>query len=147
MPFKDPAAKRAYAKRYNAAYYQKNKSTVKAATARTKAKHRDAWREFKSSLSCVACGVSHADLLDFHHLPQYRKDPEKISVNKLVGNYRFARAYEEVKKCVVLCANCHRLGHQFERKGLPESPSGLFLSIAQYFVIPSVSTSGSTSGE
>lgn len=142
MPYKDPEAKKAYAKRYNLDYYAKNQAKVKAATVRNKAQHRAKWREFKSALSCVACGVSQADLLDFHHLPQYRNDPEKMSVNKLVGNCRFARAYEEVKKCVPLCANCHRLGHLFERQGLPENPSGLFLSIAQYFVIPADPSSG-----
>lgn len=103
-----------------------------------KRRQRALWRAFKDTLSCVVCGVSESDLLDFHHLPAYRdgRDPDKMSVNVLVGDGRFTRARQEVAKCVVLCANCHRLGHAFERRGLPKEPSSRDMDLARYFILP-----------
>jgi predicted HNH restriction endonuclease len=37
-------------------------------------------------------------------------------VHFLVKNYRFAAAMEEVKKCIPLCSNCHRILHWEERE-------------------------------
>jgi hypothetical protein len=139
MPYKDPEVRKLKAREYSAKHYAANREKARAAVARNKALYREQWRAFKATLSCVVCGVSHSDLLDFHHLPRYRNDPDKMAVNYFIGQCRFARAYEEVKKCVPLCANCHRLGHFLERDGMPERPSGLLLAIAQYFVIPGVS--------
>jgi predicted HNH restriction endonuclease len=34
----------------------------------------------------------------------------------LVKNYRFAAAMEEIKKCIPLCSNCHRILHWEERE-------------------------------
>jgi predicted HNH restriction endonuclease len=41
---------------------------------------------------------------------------DKQSVHFLVKNYRFAAAMEEIKKCIPLCANCHRILHWEERE-------------------------------
>lgn len=52
---------------------------------------------------------------DFHH-----KNPEEkeftIGENMLVSEERF---YLEVSKCVLLCANCHRLEHKKETNATP----------------------------
>jgi predicted HNH restriction endonuclease len=42
---------------------------------------------------------------------------DKQSVHHfLVKNYRFAAAMEEIKKCIPLCSNCHRILHWEERE-------------------------------
>lgn len=54
---------------------------------------------------CVICGYDrHIGALHFHHL-----DPDQKSFSIAHGGITrsLARAREEVKKCVLLCANCH----------------------------------------
>jgi hypothetical protein len=69
------------------------------------------WFEaLKDSLSCE-CGESRSWVLDFHH-----KDPKVKSntVSNLVRNCNKDKVLEEINKCVVLCANCHRDLHYKE---------------------------------
>ena len=111
MPFKDSKERKAKQKEYSAKYYAQNKektiNRVKAVNRRNKTK----WNEFKASLSCIVCGFSHPAVIDFHHI-----DPETNTdnVHRLVQRGRYAAAYEEVKKCATLCANCHRIHHYNE---------------------------------
>jgi predicted HNH restriction endonuclease len=63
---------------------------------------------------CSACkGVFDSIVYDFHHL-----DPDKkefaISEKALVSEERY---FAEVEKCVLLCANCHRLEHKKGKNG------------------------------
>lgn len=58
---------------------------------------------------CIICGYDKCmSALEFHHLHPDEKD---ASVTKLIGAFGFKRAYEESKKCVLLCSNCHREVH------------------------------------
>ena len=70
------------------------------------------WYAYKATIKCVNCGFSHIACMDFHH-----EDPttKLDSVHRLVNNGQFALAQEEIKKCIVLCANCHRIHHHEER--------------------------------
>jgi hypothetical protein len=54
---------------------------------------------------CIICGETHPACLEFHH-----KDPLKkeFLISKL---YNKKRILEEIKKCNVLCSNCHRKYH------------------------------------
>jgi len=45
---------------------------------------------------------------DFHHLDPKEKDVT-IGENMLISKDRF---FAEVKKCILLCSNCHRLTHK-----------------------------------
>lgn len=57
---------------------------------------------------CVDCGlVDIPDVYDFHHLDPMVKE-ERIA---LIIQRSWARVVEELKKCVLLCANCHRKRH------------------------------------
>ena len=79
-------------------------------TASTKASHKRKleWlREIKSSLSCKSCGESRAWCLDFHH----RNPAEKEYKFSQLRYWSRARILEEIDKCDVLCANCHRDYH------------------------------------
>ena len=111
MPLKDPERRKAKQKEYSAKYYAQNKektiNRVKAINRRNKVK----WNEFKASLSCIVCGFSHPAVIDFHHVdPETKTD----NVHRLVQRGRYAAAYEEIKKCATLCANCHRIHHYNE---------------------------------
>jgi len=113
MPYKDKIVKQTKQKTYASTYYQNNKDKVLATTKASVKKYKEQWRSFKATLSCVKCGQNHPATLDFHHIDSSTKES---SVNKLIKYRAFKRAMEEVKKCVVLCANCHRIHHHDERE-------------------------------
>jgi transcription elongation factor Elf1 len=105
MPYKDlkdPKRKETYKR-----YYAKHGYKVKAATAKRRKEAREKWQDYKKTLYCVECGQKHPATLDFHHVI---KDDKKV-VTDLIRNGQLKRAMEEVQKCVVLCANCHRIHH------------------------------------
>jgi hypothetical protein len=96
----------------NRASYARNKDKRQKINREKKASAKEKWRRYKSTLSCVQCGQNHPATLDFHHI---EKHPSNRKVNKLVTNHAFKKAIEEIKKCLVLCANCHRIHHHNER--------------------------------
>jgi len=55
---------------------------------------------------------------DFHHIDQ---DLKSANLNKLL-NCSLEKVLEEIKNCVLLCANCHRIRHKAEhnRKSRPQ---------------------------
>jgi len=111
MPYKDLAVRKAKHKAYSATHYQKNQADVRASTKKTKKEKKQEWTEFKAKQSCTKCGFSHPAAIDFHHV-----GPKKYSVNELITGGRFKLAYEEVKQCIALCSNCHRIHHYEERE-------------------------------
>lgn len=86
------------------------KSIIKKRTAAYKRKKTKELEEFKSTLKCVICGENRPWCLDFHHINPEEKEGEIV---KLIESPR--RLQEELKKCIVLCANCHRDLHYKER--------------------------------
>lgn len=94
-------------------HYARNKEKVKAKVQAYKIKKRHEWREYKKTLSCTRCGASHPAIIDFHHVD--RQDPDKKKVHQLVKEGKFSQAHEEIKKCLILCANCHRMLHWEEK--------------------------------
>jgi hypothetical protein len=71
----------------------------------------DRRREWLDSLKkdqpCADCGVSFPPcVMDYHHIDPTTK---KFSIGR--GSYRNSRKLilEEISKCILVCANCHRL--------------------------------------
>jgi len=90
-------------------HYAKNKEKVKTKIKKYKAEIKNKWLEYKKTLSCSKCGASHHAIIDFHHIDP--TDPTKQKVNDLVRKSKFKQAHEEIKKCLILCSNCHRILH------------------------------------
>ena len=111
MPYKDPEVRKAKHAEFSAAYYLKNKDKVMALSKANRAIGKAKWDTFKRTLKCTQCGFDHPAALDFHHVDPSEKEN---LVSKLVSQGCFAAAMEEVKKCIVLCANCHRVHHAQE---------------------------------
>ena len=109
MPVKDRQKQNEYQRQW----YARNKEKAKAKVKDNKERYRKEWREYKAGLKCIECGCNHPAALDFHHVI---KSPDNKSVNELLRKDAFKAAREEIKKCVVLCANCHRVHHHNERK-------------------------------
>lgn len=67
---------------------------------------RDAYA-MKTGTKCKICGEGRPRCLVFHHT----KD-KKYNIWDLIGNGRKIRFLEEIKKCEIICSNCHRLLHK-----------------------------------
>ena len=111
MPYKDPEQRKAYHKEQSRKYYLAKKETVVARSKVTRTTGKARWDTFKRTLKCTKCEQNHPAALDFHHTDPSEKEN---LVSKLVSNGCFAAAMEEVQKCIVLCANCHRIHHYEE---------------------------------
>ena len=62
----------------------------------------------KNLLTITVCGYNrYPGALEFHHLDPNEKEIPPAKLN----NYSFENAKEELDKCVLLCANCHREVH------------------------------------
>jgi len=58
---------------------------------------------------CVHCeGVFPMAAFDFHHIDPKQKD---FTITNEIANKPFKELENEVKKCILLCANCHRVVH------------------------------------
>lgn len=90
---------------YRRAYYQKNKDRVKATSKRIgrqkRAEHKTFLDEYKAFLGCFVCGEERPWRLAFHHL-----SGKSRPVGYLAGG-SLDRILDEMRHCVVLCANCH----------------------------------------
>ena len=61
---------------------------------------------------CERCGYDRCPAgFDFHHI-----DPEEkeFAISSEMGSMKFERLLKEAKKCMLLCANCHRELHYYE---------------------------------
>ena len=65
----------------------------------------------QQSDGCVYCGVSNPVCLDFHH----EGKKEKGIARMLSERYSLDEIHREIRNCVLLCANCHRVEHHTSR--------------------------------
>lgn len=89
--------------------YEKHKETDRARANRNKRKRKEWFRELKSKLKCERCPENHPACLEFHHLDPSEKNNHVSSM--VHETYSEKRILEEIDKCIVLCANCHRKEH------------------------------------
>jgi hypothetical protein len=78
----------------------------KAKRAEVCAKRMKFINRYKLMCGCTMCGYDLDPVaLDFHHV-----DPETKELRQL-QNHPIHRIKDEIRKCIVLCANCHRIVH------------------------------------
>jgi hypothetical protein len=78
--------------------------------------------QIKLEGGCVVCGYkSHPAALDFDHLPGTKK---VATIAKLFSGLKEELLLEEIKKCEVVCANCHRVrtANRNQYTGRPPTP-------------------------
>lgn len=92
----------------------KNRVSNRASLRRRYAMRARILRLVKKARGCQMCGLRDAKQLHFHH-----RDPSakraKVSGGLLMA--RITRILEELAKCDVLCATCHRERHRQMRDG------------------------------
>lgn len=67
-------------------------------------------RRYKTLVGCKDCGVKKYYLLDFHH-----NENKEANISAMVTQVALKTLKLEIKKCTILCANCHRERHWIER--------------------------------
>ena len=77
------------------------------------ARHYEWLSGYKRERGCYRCGLKDPRVLDFHH--RSKKD-KLFGIGGLRREVGFQRLSEEIKKCEVVCANCHRIVHDEIRK-------------------------------
>ena len=95
-------------------HYRDNKDEYRDRDKRTR-KQRKQWffDEVLSKVKCGICGENHPAVLDFHHRDPNEKEG---SISAMVNGFRpKALIMKEIKKCDVLCSNCHRKHHWDKR--------------------------------
>lgn len=140
MPYSDPIKKQEYMHEYSKTYYQKNKHKKKPYNKekarahylknkdRIRAKVKIAWdtkrkfivakqvskkqkfvARFKSKFGCCICKEKDPRCLDFHHIDETTKVWRISSMTRQWHSMKELK--DELRKCCIMCANCHRKTH------------------------------------
>lgn len=65
--------------------------------------------DYKSQLKCSICGEDHPACIEFHHTDPSKKDS---TISYLVKRgCKITTIKKELKKCAVVCSNCHKKIH------------------------------------
>lgn len=97
---------------YQQQHYSKYKNEYDMRAKRYKARNRKFIRRYKSMCGCKFCGEKDYACLDFHHLNPDEKDIRIAQANR----WCIKRLKVEMRKCIVICSNCHRKLHYYGDK-------------------------------
>jgi len=91
---------------YDREYYRERGRTVRLARRRAWADAARAWMvSIKNGLPCTDCGgMFPVYVMHWDHLPGFEKAGD---ISSMVGSRTRAAVLEELKKCELVCANCH----------------------------------------
>jgi hypothetical protein len=88
--------------------YLRNQDQIKRRSRQSREENRE-WLESLKRKPCVDCsGKFHPIQMDFHHRDESTK---LFPVGNAITKYGRERILEEITKCDLICANCHRLRH------------------------------------
>ena len=105
MPYKDPEKQKEYLRKH----YQANKEKYKKKSKRLRDDRREKLKELKATAICCICGENDPRCLDFHHRNPEEKD---FGITRAIRDrVAWSTILEEIEKCDLICANCHRKGH------------------------------------
>jgi len=93
-------------KQYHKEYYQKNKEKINKKNKKYAKDYCQWFNNYKKTLKCENCPENRWWVLDFHHRDS---DKKKYIISDMITNHMNKnKVLKEIKKCIVLCANCHR---------------------------------------
>jgi hypothetical protein len=105
MPYADRERRLAYLRDY-----RRNNPDPRDAGARAKSKVeqlRELLRRIKEENPCIDCGNRYPFyVMDFDHARGVKEFEIRIGV---AGRKGWSRIYDEIAKCDIVCANCHRI--------------------------------------
>lgn len=77
-------------------------SAMDASSKQSRAARMDRRREMLNQFPCVCCGEADPTVIQWHHV-----EPETKEFNLFCSNWPEEKFWDEVLKCVPVCANCH----------------------------------------
>jgi predicted HNH restriction endonuclease len=103
------ANKKAYMLQYRKDNKEKLAADDKGRTQERRVKNKLKAIEYLGG-KCAHCGIvsKHRSIYDFHHLDKTEKEADPGSLM----HYSWTRIQKELDKCILLCANCHRIEHE-----------------------------------
>ena len=94
-------------------WYNKNKKEINQKQFEYRKERKQWFIDYKQTLKCEKCGENHPATLDFHHLDPTKKE---FAISDQLWAKNKEKVLEEISKCIVVCANCHRKIHWNENK-------------------------------
>lgn len=101
--------KAAYLKQWRKENRAKCRKYAKSGKGKLRAKLKKWYKELKCNSKCQQCPESHPACMEFHHRDPNEKDFDIAGMIR--DGYSIAKIEAELKKCDVLCSNCHRKLH------------------------------------
>ena len=101
MPYKNKDKQKAAQKEW----YQKNKNLTLERSKSSREKRKKIISDYKESHPCIDCNTYYPHyVMDLDHV-----SGEKIAkVSDMVRTHSLNKIWEEINKCELVCANCHR---------------------------------------
>lgn len=90
-------------------WYYRNRSSKFESQKRRRLLLRKFVDDLKKESKCVRCGENHPACLEFHHKTGFKKLANVGDIGNL--GWGIKKLKEELKKCEVLCSNCHKKEH------------------------------------
>jgi hypothetical protein len=92
---------------YRRKHYLKNKTKYLAKANKWRKSSRAKLAKLKTNQPCADCKKIYPPyVMDYHHRNNTKKE---ICIGHQVANIGWGRILEEIKKCDLICANCHRI--------------------------------------
>lgn len=87
---------------------------LKATYIKNRKQRRKYWlNKYKTAKGCQRCGIkTNSIIYDWHHI-----DGKDFAINTKITT-SLKRLFKEIRKCILVCSNCHRLIHEEERNGM-----------------------------
>lgn len=102
IPYADPVKQKEAQKRY----YEENKEKYRIATRSRRSIFRQHIESIKSDTPCHDCGIQYPPyIMDFDHV---RGEKRWNIGSQLQRASSLSDLQEEIDKCEIVCANCHR---------------------------------------
>lgn len=90
--------------KYTQSHYKNNKAYYVNKASQNTEKYKQIIRELKEKTPCTDCGKKYPYyIMDFDHVKN-----KEFSIATLMSAGRLKVALEEIKKCEIVCSNCHR---------------------------------------
>lgn len=94
---------------YDSKRYGEKKSQIISLKKERRDFNKKWFSSYKENLVCSKCGEDHPACLEFHHIDGNTKENDISTL--VVQGYSLEKIEDEIKKCVVLCSNCHKKLH------------------------------------
>lgn len=91
-------------RQYRKEHYKGKRSEYVERASKNRILYRNQYYEWLKEKSCVDCGTSDIRVLELDHLSD-----KSYSIASRVGRVTLETLMKEIKKCEVVCCNCHRI--------------------------------------